>query len=212
MTTLDYRKKFGELYGAKRAPAVVRVPALSYLMVDGRGDPNQAREYREAVEALFSLSYTLKFAVKRGAGKDFRVMPLEGQWWCEDMRRFSVDDKSNWQWTLMILQPPEVSAPLVRQCRAALAAKKELPALEKLRYEKFAEGRCAQILHVGPFSEEGPTVERLHAFIEEQGGRLAGKHHEIYLSDIRRAAPAKWRTVIRQPFSSATRSPTKGAG
>jgi hypothetical protein len=205
---LDYRKKLSALYGAKRAPARVDVPPLTYLMVDGKGDPNDSREYREAVEALFSLSYRVKFAVKRATGTDLRVMPLEGQWWCEDMRRFSVHDKSNWLWTLMILQPREVSAGLVRQCRADLAAKKDLPALGKVRHERFAEGRCAQILHIGPFTEEGPTVERLHAFIEEQGGRLAGKHHEIYLSDIRRAAPEKWRTVIRQPMVSRSASKT----
>lgn len=202
---LDYRKKLSALYGAKRAPAVVDVPPLTYLRVDGKGDPNRSREYREAVEALFSLSYRAKFAVKRATGTNYRVMPLEGQWWCEDMRRFSVDDKGNWLWTLMILQPREVSAALVRKCRDELAATKELPALAKVRHERFVEGRCAQILHIGPFTAEGPTVERLHAYIEEQGGKLAGKHHEIYLSDIRRAAPAKWRTLIRQPFQSRAR-------
>jgi hypothetical protein len=177
-------------------------------MVDGRGDPNNSREYKDAVEALFSLSYTIKFAVKRGSGTDFGVMPLEGQWWCEDMRRFSVDDKSSWLWTLMILQPPPVNAALVRKCRAELAEKKDLPALDALRFEKFEEGRCAQILHVGPFTDEGPTVERLHAFIEQRGGQLAGKHHEIYLSDIRRAAPEKWRTIIRQPFEMRATGPS----
>lgn len=199
---LDYRKEWPQLYGTKREPVMVKVPQLNYLMIDGRGDPNGSSEYQQAVEALFSLSYTIKFAVKRETGVDFAVMPLEGQWWCEDMRRFNVADKSNWLWTLMILQPPEVGASLVRQCRAALAEKKELPALGKLRYEKFKEGRCAQILHIGPFTEEGPTVERLHAFIDAQGGKLAGKHHEIYLSDIRRAAPQKWRTIIRQPYTA----------
>jgi hypothetical protein len=198
---LDYRKKWSNLYGTKRDPVLVDVPPLAYLMVDGQGDPNHSPQYKEAVEALFSLAYTLKFAVKRGAGTDFAVMPLEGQWWCEDIRLFSVDDKTNWQWTLMILQPPEVTAALVARCRAELAEKKELPALGKLRYETLKEGTCAQILHVGPFTEEGPTVERLHAYIEQQGGKLTGRHHEIYLSDIRRAAPARWRTLIRQPYS-----------
>jgi hypothetical protein len=207
--TVDYRKKLASLYGAGREPALVEVPPLTYLMVDGHGDPNHSREYREAVEALFSLSYTLKFTCKRETGTDFRVMPLEGQWWCEDMRRFSVEDKSNWLWTLMILQPPELNESLVSRCRASLAAKKELPALERLRYEQFEEGRCAQILHVGPFTDEGPTVERLHGFIEQQGGELAGRHHEIYLSDIRRAAPARWRTIIRQPMAPRPGPPAR---
>jgi hypothetical protein len=198
---IDYKKEYREVYGAKREPRIVAVPPLTYLMVDGRGDPNKSRDYQEAVEALFSLSYTIKFAIKRESGTDYRVMPLEGQWWCEDMRRFSVDDKSAWLWTLMILQPPLVTAALVTRCRADLGEKKTLPALAKLRYENFSEGRCAQILHLGPFAAEGPTVERLHAFIEQQDAKLSGKHHEIYLSDIRRAAPDKWRTIIRQPFS-----------
>ena len=198
---IDYKKEYSALYGAKRDPQIVDVPPLSYLMVDGHGDPNKSPAYREAVEALFSLSYTLKFAIKRESGTDYRVMPLEGQWWCEDMRRFSVHDKDNWLWTLIILQPPLVTSALVKRCRGDLAKKKNLPALPGLRHEKFSEGRCAQILHIGPFSDEGPTVERLHAFIEQQGGKLSGKHHEIYLSDIRRAAPQKWRTIVRQPFA-----------
>ena len=197
---LDYRKKLAALYAARREPAFIDVPPLQYLMVDGHGDPNESGDYAAAVAALFSLSYTIKFTLKREKAIDFKVMPLEGQWWCEDMRRFSVDRKQDWSWTMMILQPAEVGGELVERCRGELARKKELPALAKVRFETFHEGRCAQILHVGPFAEEGPTVERLHAFIESAGGELAGKHHEIYLSDIRRAAPEKWRTIIRQPF------------
>jgi hypothetical protein len=196
----DYRRKLADLYGARREPAAVDVPPLSYLMIDGQGDPNVSRDYADAVEALFSLSYTIKFSLKRASGIDLRVMPLEGQWWCDDMRRFSVHDKQAWSWTMMILQPPEIGAKLVEECRAALAGKKSLRALEKVRYSSIDEGLCAQVLHRGPFSEEGPTVERLHSFIEKQGAKLSGKHHEIYLSDIRRAAPEKWRTIIRQPM------------
>jgi hypothetical protein len=198
--SVDLRRELGPLYGARREPAVVEVPTLSYLMIDGKGDPNVSRDYADAVEALFSLSYTMKFALKRASGFDFRVMPLEGQWWCEDMRRFSVDDKQAWSWTMMILQPPEIDAKLVEECRGTLALKKSLRALGKVRYASLEEGLCAQVLHVGPFTDEGPAVERLHAFIETQGAKLSGKHHEIYLSDIRRAAPAKWRTIIRQPM------------
>jgi hypothetical protein len=198
--SVDHRRELARLYGARREPVVVEVPPLCYLMIDGKGDPNVSRDYADAVEALFSLSYTLKFSLKRASGFDFRVMPLEGQWWCEDMRRFNVDDKQAWSWTMMILQPPEIDAKLVEECRGTLARKKSLRALGKVRYAPLEEGLCAQVLHVGPFTEEGPTVERLHAFIETQGAKLSGKHHEIYLSDIRRAAPAKWRTIIRQPL------------
>lgn len=199
--SVDYRRKLAHLYGARREPEMIEVPLLSYLMIDGQGDPNISRAYADAVEALFSLAYTIKFALKRASGTDLRVMPLEGQWWCDDMRRFSVHDKQAWSWTLMILQPPEISAKLVEESRITLANKKPLPAIGKIRYSAMDEGRCAQMLHVGPFSEEGPTVERLHSFIKERGAQFAGKHHEIYLSDIRRAAPEKWRTIIRQPMT-----------
>jgi hypothetical protein len=210
---VDHRKRLAQLYGARREPQPVVVPPLAYLMADGHGDPNVSRGYAEAVEALYSLSYALKFAVKRRQGIDYRVMPLEGQWWCEDMRRFSVQDKSNWSWTLMILQPPEVGAALVDECRGALRTRKPHLALHRLRHAQWEEGPCVQILHVGPFTDEGPTVQRLHDYIERQGGRLAGKHHEIYLTDIRRAAPERWRTIIRQPWvhSPEAAEPLTGA-
>jgi hypothetical protein len=203
---VDHRKELSTLYGAKREPSILAVPPLSYLMIDGHGDPNVSRAYSEAVEALYSLSFAVKFAVKRETCVDYRVMPLEGLWWCEDMRRFSVENKADWSWTLMILQPPEAGTEIVEKCRGAVAEKKQLRALGEIHHARFDEGHCAQILHVGPFSEEGPIVERLHAFIEREGGRLAGKHHEIYLSDIRRAAPEKWRTIIRQPFTPRARA------
>jgi hypothetical protein len=129
---------------------------------------------------------------------DYAVMPLEGLWWADDMSTFSTADKSNWKWTMMIMQPDFVTHALVRDALAELQHKKNLPALSRLRFESFVEGRCAQTLHVGPFSAEGPTVERVHAFIAAAGRKPAGRHHEIYLSDIRKAEPAKWKTVIRQ--------------
>ncbi len=138
---LDYRKKWAHLYGTKREPVIVDVPALSYLMVDGRGDPEQLTRVSggggSLVQPRVLPSSSPSGAVK---ARDFSVMPLEGQWWCEDMRKFSVDDKSNWLWTLMIPQPPELTGALVRKCREELAKKKDLPALGKLRYEKFKEG------------------------------------------------------------------------
>jgi hypothetical protein len=201
--SIDYRRELADLYGARREPAVIDVPPLTYLMMDGQGDPNVSRDYADAVEALFSLAYTIKFALKRASGIDLRVMPLEGQWWCDDMRRFSIRDKQSWSWTMMILQPPEISAKRVEECRTTLASKKPLRALEKVRYASLEEGLCAQVIHVGPFDEEGPTIERLHEYIAHKGAKLTGKHHEIYLSDIRRAAPEKWRTIIRQPMQPA---------
>lgn len=183
-----------------RQPQLVTVPGCGFLMVDGRGDPNHAPEYREAVEALYSLSYALKFSVKKAGEGDYKVGPLEGLWWSDDIATFSVDRKDEWHWTLLIAQPDLVTADRFERIRAEVAAKKPLPGLARTRLEHFDEGACAQILHVGPFSDEGPTIARLHEFIEAQGGGLRGTHHEIYLSDIRRADPAKWRTIIRQPL------------
>jgi hypothetical protein len=201
---LDYKRELNELYGPRAGPpAIVDVPELSFLMVDGMGDPNTSRNYREAVEALFAVSYRVKFAVKRGAGGiDYGVMPLEGLWWVDDMSTFSVDDKSNWSWTAMIMQPDVVTDELVQG--SIPEASKKLPAATRLRLDRFGEGRAAQVLHLGPYSAERPTIERLHAFIAEAGYRLRGKHHEIYLSDPSRAEPAKLKTILRQPIAAAS--------
>jgi hypothetical protein len=178
---------------------VVDVPAFRFLMADGIGDPGTSPLYAEAVEALFSVSYTAKFAVKKGQGIDYGVMPLEGLWWADDLSAFVANDRANWRWTMMIMQPPFVRRAEIEAAIAEVERKKALPGVAKLRIETFTEGTCAQVLHVGPFAAEGPTIERLHAFIGSRSG-LRGKHHEIYLSDIRRAAPANWKTVIRQPM------------
>jgi hypothetical protein len=203
MKKADYRKELKRWY-APTAKEVVEVepPPANYLMIDGAGDPNTSREYAAAVEALFTVAYTLKFMVKRGPlAVDYGVMPLEGIWWADDMTTFSTEEKGRWKWTMMIMQPALVTAAMVKIACVEIRRKKNPEALDRLRFELFTEGRCAQILHVGPFSEEGPTVEKVHHFIEKHGGKLAGKHHEIYLSDIRKAAPARWRTIVRQPFA-----------
>ncbi len=199
MGKIDLKKELKHLYRVSaREPAEVVLPLLKYLMIDGQGDPNTSAEYARAVEALFSVSYTAKFAVKK-QGIDYAVMPLEGLWWADDLSVFVADDKAQWKWTMMILQPPFVTDDVINDAIAAVGRKKELPAIAKLRFEEFSEGRCAQILHVGPFSEEGPTIKRLHEFIDSRTGKT-GKHHEIYLSDIRRADPRNWKTIIRQPM------------
>ncbi len=199
---IDYKKELKSLYGpSAREITVVNVPVLNYLMVDGEGDPNQAPAYCQAIEALFAVAYTVKFKIKKGPSQtDYSVMPLEGLWWADDMSCFSAGDKSNWKWTMMIMQPQLITGEMVDEAISEVKLKKNPPALSRMRFTSLDEGRCAQILHIGPFSEEGPTVERLHRFIAELG-QSCGKHHEIYLSDIRRAEPAKWKTIIRQPFN-----------
>ena len=179
----------------------VTVPAFRFLMIDGKGDPNTSSDYAAAVEALFAVSYTTKFMVKKAAqGIDYAVMPLEGLWWADDMAAFSVYDKSQWRWTMMIMQPDCAEDAVVLAAIEEVKRKKDLAAVSALRLETFAEGLCAQIMHRGPFSEEGPTIQRVHDFIEHAGYVRSGKHHEIYLSDIRRADPAQWKTIVRQPM------------
>ena len=197
---VDYRREYKALYVASTGPALVEVPELQFLMVDGAGDPNGSQSYQDAVEALFSVSYALKFAVKRASdGIDYRVMPLEGLWWVEDISRFSFDDRSDWRWTVMIHQPPVVTEELLGQAVKASVAKRRLNAAERLRLERFEEGRAAQVLHRGPYSAEQPTISQLHEFIEEQGLQLRGRHHEIYLTDPSRTAPERLTTILRQP-------------
>ena len=129
----------------------------------------------------------------------YAVMPLEGLWWADDWSAFVAGDKANWNWTMMILQPSFVPDQNIEDAIAHVRKKKNLHALHRLRLEEFSEGECAQILHVGPFSAEGPTIEKLHEYILRHGS-LTGKHHEIYLSDVRRADPSKWKTILRQPM------------
>lgn len=202
MTKIDLKKNMKHLYQPSAKEAVqVDVPAMNYLMIDGIGDPNTSQTYADAVAALFTLSYTLKFMVKKSAlAIDYGVMPLEGLWWADDMSVFLGQDKSDWKWTMMIMQPDFITREMVNDAIADVKKKKNPASLSSVRFEAFTEGKCAQILHIGPFSEEGPTIEKLHAYIDRCTSNLTGKHHEIYLSDIRRADPQKWKTVIRQPM------------
>ena len=199
---LDLVKESRDLYRPSvKEPTLVDVPEMSFLMVDGQGDPNTSPEYAQALNALYAVSYGVKFTVKRSGSVDFKVMPLEGLWWSDRMSDFTQGRREGWKWTMMIAQPPVVTAGLVGETIAESARKKDLPALDRLVFQRFDEGLCAQIMHVGPYSAEGPTIERLHTFIVEQGYSLSGKHHEIYLGDPRRTAPERLKTVVRQPVA-----------
>jgi hypothetical protein len=206
VSKIDLKKELKQLYQPSAKEVVrVDVPTFRFLMIDGKGDPNTSPAYAAAVEALFSVSYTAKFMVKKGRQQiDYAVMPLEGLWWSEALSSFVTGERSKWQWTMMIMQPDFVDTAVIEAAMEEVRRKKALAAVDQLRLESFTEGPCAQILHIGPFSEEGPTIQRVHEFIRERSA-LTGKHHEVYLSDIRRAAPEKWRTIIRQPMEGGTR-------
>jgi hypothetical protein len=203
MTKLDLKKQMPAFYKpSKKEVSVVDVPDMNFLMIDGKGDPNSSEEYAQAVAALYTLAYTIKFRIKKGKkAVDFSVMPLEGLWWVDDMRLFTDKDKSAWKWTMMIAQPDFVDRDLIAETRAETVKKKNPPALAKVRFEAYHEGRAAQILFIGPYSAEGPAIARIHEHIRLAGGDRRGKHHEIYLNDPRRTAPEKLQSILRQPFA-----------
>lgn len=193
----DLRKELKHLYTASSTPKLVDVPPLSFLMIDGTGDP-QAPAFAQAMQALYTTAYALKFRLK-ALGVEHTVMPSEGLWSNPDPSGWNPENIATWSWTLMIAQPPAVSEELVRETLDDLGKKKDLPPLRFVRLETLAEGRAAQVLHVGPYATEPDTIARLHAFIHEEGMAPAGRHHEIYLGDPRRTAPERLKTILRQP-------------
>ena len=202
MEKVDLKKQLKAFYNpSAKAPVFVEIPAMQFLMVDGEGNPNTAQDYQDAVEALYSVSYTVKFMLKQEHGLDYTVMPLEGLWWGtpRGQTHFSEADKDLFKWTAMIMQPDFVTPALLQEGLRRAAAKKPLSALDKLRFETFSEGLVVRIMYFGAFDDEGPTIERLHQYAYDQGYELRGKHHEIYLSDPRRTAPEKLKTVLRHP-------------
>lgn len=198
--------KKADAYRARRGQfRVLTVPPTRYLMVDGHGDPNTDPGYAAALAALYPVAYALKFA-SRESGHDYVVPPLEGLWWAEDMASFTdARDKTVWDWTMMLAVPDWLGEQDVTAAVAAVRAKKTPPArLDDLHVRVLDEGFCVQTLHIGPFDAEGPVLEEMHSeFIPAQGLQMTGRHHEIYLSDPRRAAPEKLRTILRQPVCPA---------
>jgi hypothetical protein len=199
MEKLDLKKTYKTLYTAKTQPSFVDVPPLGYLMIDGKGDPNKTVEYRDAMQALYSVAYTLKFQVKKSLERDFGVMGPEGLWWMEDMAEFSMERKDDWLWTMMMLQPDFITPEMVAAAKEEALRKKGQPAIELVRFDVYDEGLSTQVMHLGPYDAEPPTIARLHEFIRTSGYGLRGKHHEIYFGDPRRSAPEKLKTIIRQP-------------
>ena len=200
MPKTDLKKELKHLYSpSAKEVALVEVPEMNFLMVDGAGDPNSSPAFQEAVEALYGVSYTLKFSVKKGGGPDYAVAPLEGLWWMDDPKGFDVDKKDQWKWTLMIAQPDFITSSMVEDAVKQVKGKKDSPSLAGIRFDTHDEGAAVQIMHIGPYAEEGPTIAKLHDFSEQNGYELTRKHHEIYLSDPRRCAPEKMKTILRHP-------------
>ena len=198
---VDLKKQIPVYSAPRDGFETVTVPPMRYLAVDGAGDPNTAQSYADALATLYPVAYALKFLSKRELDRDYVVMPLEALWWADDMAAFTVArDKSRWRWTAMILVPEWLTDEHVGTAIERVRAKGDAPSLEALRVETLDEGLCVQTLHVGSYDDEGPVLARLHdQFIPAHGLRMSGRHHEIYLSDPRRAAPEKLRTILRQP-------------
>lgn len=203
MEKIDFKKTLKQLYNPPANKfTLVDVPPMNFLMIDGHGDPNKSPMFQEHTEALYTLAYTIKFALKP-VGVEFVVPPSEGLWWMDDMREFSLATKDRWDWTLMMLQPEAVTPDVLASTRQQALRKKALPALEKVRLETYREGLSVQILYYGAYADEGPTIARMHAYIRDEGYITNGKHHEIYLGDPRRNPPEKLKTIIRQPVRKA---------
>ncbi len=201
MSKIDLKKELKHLYQPSAKEVMLAdVPRTNFLMIDGQGDPNTSQAFKEAMDALYGLAYGLKFALKKQSLEpDYTVMPLESLWWSAGGGAFDMANKDGWEWTLMIMQPEHITLEMVDQAKAELKAKKDPPALGNVRFEAFHEGPSVQIMHIGPYADEKPTIEKMHSFAEEQGYRLRGKHHEIYISDPNRTKPERLKTVLRQP-------------
>jgi hypothetical protein len=199
---IDFKTQIDTYRARSGRFSIVDVPDLRYLMIDGHGDPNTGGAFSDAAEALYPLAYALKFASKRTLGRDYVVMPLEGLWWADDMDSFTASrDKSRWDWTLMIMVPDWIDRDMFN---AAVEQAGNPPRrLREVRLDTLSEGRCVQTLHIGSYDDEADVLARMHhTFIPDNGLTMTGRHHEIYLSDARRVAPAKLRTILRQPVTA----------
>lgn len=201
----DFKKSLDSYRARHLEFRILDVPAHQYLMVDGHGDPNTASEYADAIGALYPIAYKIKFASKQELGRDYVVPPLEALWWASDMDAFTTGrDKSQWDWTAMIMVPEWITSDMFAVAVTHAAAKDRPASLDKVRFETLEEGRCVQTLHVGPYDDEAEVLAELHhEFIPAAGLQVTGKHHEIYLSDARRVEAARLRTILRQPVITA---------
>lgn len=200
MTKRDFKKELHGYHAKHHVLEVVEVPHMQYLMIDGHGDPNTGKDFQSAIAALYPVAYKLKFASKQELGQDYTVMPLEGQWWAEDMNSFTLGrDKSQWEFRLMIMQPEWITGAMFQAAVQEVAERHPTTDLARVRLEALHEGTCVQTLHVGSFDDETEILAKMHEFIPANDFEMTGKHHEIYFSDLRRVASHKLRTLLRQP-------------
>ncbi|MFE3634742.1 GyrI-like domain-containing protein [Streptomyces sp. NPDC059168] len=201
MAPYDVKRERKECYAPKNtAWAIVDVPEQQFIAIDGTGNPNTAPAYAHAVGALYAVAYTLKFAGKHTAGGDFVVAPLEGLWWADRYEAFTGGVKDTWNWTMLINMPSWITKEMIEDAKQTALAKKEIPAISRLRHFTLHEGRSAQALHIGSYDDEAPVLHELHhSYLAANGLRPSGLHHEIYLSDPRKTVPEKLRTILRQP-------------
>jgi hypothetical protein len=195
----DLRRTHPDVWRAPDEPCLVVVPPVRYLMVDGAGDPNHAPAYARAVRTLYAVSYGVRGIVKASGGDPWTVMPLEGLWWADDLATFTSGRRDDWLWTMLIAQHDGVGPELVAEALDRAARTGKAPAADRVRLDVLDEGECVQVMHHGPYAAEGPTIERLHGFAAGAGRTLRGRHHEVYVSDPRRVAPERMRTILRQP-------------
>ena len=202
---LDFKKEYKYLFSpSPKTPEIVQVPAFKYIMMDGEGYPGDSSDFQEKIQVLYGLAYTIKFMLKKDRQEpfDFTVPPLSGLYCADDPAAFSDDSrKDEWKWTLMIMLPDRVTTSVFEAARQELIKKKNPPAAGLAYLEIYEEGLCAQIMHIGPYSQEGPTIKKLHDFFQEKGYTFNGRHNEIYLGDPRRTQPEKLKTIIRQPIT-----------
>jgi len=198
---IDLKKEYKTLFSpGTKDFSLLTVPTLNYLTVDGHGNPNTSKDYVAAIEILYSVAYTLKFLSKNELDKDYTVPPLEGLWWADDLNAFRDRNKDLWDWTMMIMVPNWLNQTHVTAAVQALAKKKPELTLNLLRFESLSEELCVQIMHIGSYDDETPTLLRLHdEYLPQHGLKENGKHHEIYLGDPRKTAPEKLKTILRQP-------------
>lgn len=202
MSKIDFKKTMKEFYAPKSLEfELANVPEMSFLMIDGKGTPGSSAEYIETLETLYPVAYKTKFISKKALDKDYVVPSLEGLWWAEDMSYYTHNlDKSKWLWTMMIMQPDWITDDIIDDAKQQAAKICSSELLSKMRFERFKEGMSLQCLHIGSYDDEAPTLAKLHnKIMPEQGYDYNGKHHEIYLSDPRRVAPEKLKTILRQP-------------